>query len=84
MSETSWTPVVAFDRDSADFTHGFEMGRLWEQLHDPEPFVQTIHSCNVEMVMRMVESGELPVREVRVDDSPDETWCYVVAEAAGT
>jgi hypothetical protein len=67
-------PILVFDSNSADFARGVEVGRLWEQIKDPEPFEQTIHSSNIEMVMRMIEATG---REMRVEDSSDDNWCYL-------
>jgi hypothetical protein len=73
-------PVLSFDRDGADdhpFVMGVEVGRLWEQLKDPDGFEQTIHTENVEMVMRMQEATG---RQMRIEDSADEDWCFLYVE----
>lgn len=63
--------ALPFDRDSHDFVMGVECGRLWEQLKTDDAFEQTIHTENVEMVMRMQEATG---RDMRIEDN-DETWC---------
>jgi hypothetical protein len=76
-----YTPALLFDREGTDehpFCMGVEVGRLWEQLKDPAGFEQTIHSENVEMVMRMRESTG---REMRIEDSSDDGWCFLYVEA---
>jgi len=73
--------ALAFDRSGADdhpFVMGVEVGRLWEMLKDPEGFEQTIHSENVEMVMRIQEATG---RDMRIEDHDDE-WCFLIVEPA--
>ena len=74
MSAHGFEPILSLDGRSRDYVLGVEMGRLWEQLKDPEPFEQTIHAENLEIVMRMRETLD---REIRVEDCPDETYCYL-------
>jgi hypothetical protein len=64
---------LEFDTNSAEFVRGVEIGRLWEQIKDPEQFEQTIHSSNIEMVMRIAEATG---REMRVEDI-DDNWCFL-------
>lgn len=52
----SYELVLSLDGYSHDFVMGFEMGRLWEQFRNDEPFEQTIHAQNIEIVMRMAEA----------------------------
>lgn len=72
--------VLSLDGRSTDYVLGVEAGRLWEQLKNPEPFDQTIHAENMEILMRMAESTG---RAMRVEDCPNnETWCFLVVEEA--
>lgn len=67
--------LLSLDGKSSDYVLGVEMGRLWEQLKQPEPFEQTIHAEQVEIVMRMREVVD---REIRVEDSTDEAWVHLL------
>lgn len=64
----AYSPLLPFDSDDPEFTRGFEAGRLWEQLRDPEPFEQTIHASNAEMAIRMCETREREFEAVELDD----------------
>ena len=78
MSEADYELVLAFDADG-EFVRGFEAGRLWEMLKDPEIrddlIGQPLHASNVEMLMRMGESLGLSIAA----ESQDETWIAVSA-----
>lgn len=58
MHRGEFSLALAFDRDTPDFAHGVEVGRLWEQLHaDPyESVEQEVHAANAEMLMRLAEA----------------------------
>jgi hypothetical protein len=61
-----WGLLLPFDTDSEEFARGVEVGRLWEMFkRDEEPFSQTIHATNAEMVLRM---GERLGRSIRTDE----------------
>lgn len=77
MSDEGYELSLSLDGRSEDFVLGVEMGRLWEQLNDPLPFEQTLHAANLEVVMRMMESTERPMR---VEDTSDESWVLLVVD----
>jgi hypothetical protein len=64
MAEASYSLALAFDTDDPEFTRGVEIGRLWEQLRaEPDETVeQQVHATNAEMVLRMGEALDRPVR----------------------
>lgn len=70
---SAFKPVLAFDTDEPGFARGFEAGRIWTLLQeDPDAVVgQPFHAANAEMVLRMVEALDLPLRAEFTDD---ETW----------
>lgn len=76
---TAYGLALAFDSDDPEFARGVEVGRLWEQLKDPEPLEQTIHAGNVEMAVRMAEATG---RRMVVEDSPDPCWVHLRVEGA--
>lgn len=66
---TEWGLLLAFDSDDPEFTRGFEAGRLWEMVKDPDTeWPQLVHAVNAEMVMRMCESEGREFRAGLVDD----------------
>jgi hypothetical protein len=73
----NYSLVLAFDTDDKEFCRGVEIGRLWEMLKQEEGFCQTIHSSNIEMIVRMRESTE---RNMRIVDSDDDNYCFLVVE----
>ncbi len=75
-SDEGHSLLVEFDSDAPEFVRGFEAGRLWEQLKDPDPFGQTIHANNAEMVIRMCEQVQ---RDFSAEEL-DETWIYLKVE----
>lgn len=59
MSEDGWAEyglVLRFDSDEPEFTHGFEVGQIWERLTHEPGFEGPIHAENAEMVMRIAEA----------------------------
>jgi hypothetical protein len=70
MQEHGQSLVLAFDTSGSDFVRGVEVGRLWEQLASDEPVVQQVHASNAEMLLRMAEATERPLRA----DILDDTW----------
>jgi|GraSoiStandDraft_4_1057263.scaffolds.fasta_scaffold1129181_2 hypothetical protein len=66
---SGYTLVLPFDTDDPEFVRGFEVGRLWERMKlTPEPFEETVHSTNAEMVMRMAEAQKRLVSGTELDD----------------
>jgi hypothetical protein len=58
-----WGLLLPFDTEDEQFARGVEVGRLWEMFkHNEEPFEQTIHATNAEMVLRMSERLGRPIR----------------------
>lgn len=57
--------VLPFDTDSPEFARGFELGQIYERLScarqrgQPIELQRTIHSENVEMIMRIAGHFEL-------------------------
>src|SRR4051794_37377219 len=61
--------VLAFDRDTPAFTHGVEIGVLWQRLQtEPLPVVATLHAANAEMALRLADALDLPVRSNELND----------------
>lgn len=75
MSEFNLT--LEFDTNNTEFCRGVEIGRIWEMLKNEDNFTQTIHSSNVEMIMRMMEKTD---RKMVVEDSSDADWCYLIVD----
>lgn len=70
----SFTCVLAFDTDDAEFVRGVELGRLWERLRvDPDPLLEFVHISNAEMVLRVADALGRPV----VGAEHDGTWMTV-------
>jgi hypothetical protein len=60
---------VAFDRATADFARGVEVGMVQQRLcTEPLPVSATMHVTNVEMAMRMAEAHECQVRAEPLSD----------------
>jgi hypothetical protein len=76
---TNYSLLLSLDGQTTSYVQGFEAGRLWEQLKNTEPFEQTIHAANMELVMRMMEKTG---RNIAVEDTTDDTWCHLVVSAA--
>ena len=71
--------ALAFDTSASEFCRGVEVGRLWEILkHSPGPVEELVHASNAEMVLRLSETTERPVRAEELD----ETWLRVTFDAA--
>jgi hypothetical protein len=70
--------LLAFDADG-DFVRGFEAGRLWTQLQDPEEHEtligQALHATNAEMILRMGEALDLEIAA----EPQDETWITITS-----
>ena len=75
----SFTCVLAFDTDDAEFVRGVELGRLWERLcAQPDPLLELVHVSNAEMVLRVAEALGRPV----IGAEHDGTWMTVRFGAA--
>ena len=49
--------MLAFDRDSADFARGVEVGIAFNRLaSEPRPVQLLVHADNAEMVLRLAEA----------------------------
>jgi hypothetical protein len=77
---TEYGLVMAFDSDDPEFVRGFEIGRLYEMAQRcPEPFEQTVHASNTEMVIRV---GEATGRRVSASEIPEtDDWLSVTVAA---
>lgn len=73
----AYSLLLEFDSNSPEFCRGVEVGRIWEMLKNSEGFEQTVHSDNVEMIMRMQEATG---RKMKIDDSTDSNYCYLTVE----
>ena len=67
--------LLSFDTDSAEFTRGFELGRLWALLRaEPDAAVEEYaHASNAEMLLRL---GEATKRHVSSDELGND-WLLV-------
>lgn len=64
------TCLLPFDTDDAEFSRGFEAGRLWALLRTTEDeVVETVHASNAEMILRLGEATGRHVRAVDLDDN---------------
>jgi hypothetical protein len=63
--------LMAFDTDDPEFARGFEVGRLWQQLHaapTAESFEgELVHANNAEMLMRLGEATGRSATAVEID-----------------
>jgi hypothetical protein len=62
--------LLRFDTDSAEFAHGFELGRIWALLRiaPEEPVEEYAHASSAEMLLRMAEATERDVRSEELGD----------------
>lgn len=69
----SFSLILPFDTDNHDFVRGFEAGRIWTLMEEnPDKLPGLIfHANNSEMIMRMIEVRELPLKAQFTDD---EQW----------
>lgn len=74
---SNFSLALEFDTNNSEFCRGVEIGRIWEMLKSDDEFVQTIHTSNVEMIMRMMEQTE---RKMVIEDSYHEDWCYLTVD----
>lgn len=59
-AEGGFTLMLPFDRDSADFARGVEVGMIWARLaSEPPPVRAVAHVDNAEMLLRMGEAWNL-------------------------
>lgn len=76
---SAWVPVMRFDTDEGEFTRGFEAGRVYAQVGallaedvPPDEWCRmmpfTVHSSNVEMMLRIGERYGLNVTSVELGD----------------
>lgn len=74
--------LVSFEDQSESYVHGFEAGKIWEQMcSTPEGYMEfTIHTQNVETIRRMAiaEGWNADFAETEV-----EGWTYVNLEREG-
>lgn len=71
--------ALAFDTNASEFIRGVEVGRLWERLKsEPGPIEEIVHASNAEMILRLSEATERPVRAEELD----ETWLQATFDAA--
>lgn len=68
MESQRYACILAFDTDHPEFVRGAEVGRLWEQLKSNEPVIQEVHASNAEMLFRMAEATDRPLRADELDD----------------
>ena len=70
----SFTCVLAFDTDDAEFVRGVELGRSWERLcAQPAPLLELVHVTSAEMVLRVADALGKPV----IGAEHDGTWMTV-------
>jgi len=66
---------LAFDRDAPEFVQGVEVGVLYERLRSGvRPVESTVHAANAEMVLRLADAFDCPVRSEELGDE----WLAVV------
>jgi hypothetical protein len=69
---------LAFDTDDPEFARGVEAGLLWERARiERDPFEETVHLTNAEMMLRIADALGRPVASTELDD----TWMTVRFEA---
>lgn len=57
MSEQPFELVLPFDRSSADFARGVEVGLAYSRLAvEPRPLSMLVHGDNAEMILRLAEA----------------------------
>jgi hypothetical protein len=73
-----YRPLLLFDTDAWDFVRGFEAGRIWTMMRtDYQTLVgQAFHAVSAEMVMRMIEACDVPLRAEYMPDN--DTWMLFV------
>jgi hypothetical protein len=78
--------LMPFDSDHAEFTRGFEAGRVYDLVGNllatdanPDEWADfmplTVHASNAEMMLRIAESHECHVYSEDVED--DSNWLHV-------
>lgn len=75
----AFEPVLAFARDSEDFVLGFECGRIWVLMEENPDKLEGLvfHAENAEMIMRMVDVKQIPLKAKFTDD---ERWMMLTDE----
>jgi hypothetical protein len=69
VPDGGYSLLVAFDRSSPLFARGVEVGMLWERLCTEQlPVSATVHESNIEMVLRLAEARNCPVRAAELND----------------
>ena len=72
MDDGSYNMLLAFDREGeADepFAMGFECGRMWEIAKaNEDEFSEMVHAENAEMMLRIGEALNRPVRSEDLND----------------
>lgn len=70
-NDRSYSLLVSFPDDSHSFVHGFEAGKLWEQMEsgDVAEIEMTTHVANREVIRRMADhlGWELEVADTLVE-----------------
>lgn len=78
MSKES-TLLMPFLDESSSFVHGFECGKLWNQIEEGETVeLQLIHTENVNQIELMCKSFGV-YHEIKIYD---DTWAYVTVLSA--
>lgn len=73
-----YVQLLPFDTDEPEFVRGMEIGRLWERLkYENNEVVAVIHTTNAEMVIRISEAIERPVKSEELGDG----WMEIIFEA---
>jgi hypothetical protein len=72
----SYSMLLQFDNQGKDFARGFEAGRLWTLLQatPDEPLEATVSAANAEMVLRIAEALDRPVRSDEMGDDWLTVW----------
>ena len=81
MTEHNYGLVLAFDSDDEAFARGVEAGLLYAEVQfmtftRADRMSRTIHANNAEMVLRISEALNIPVRCEELDDE----WLNVIFE----
>lgn len=87
MADAEFGLVLPFDTDDPEFVRGWEAAEVWHDLTTLPGWVaryeRTIHTSNLEMVLRIVERTEWTLRaEAATDDhgTAYDEWTLIVVE----
>lgn len=82
--------VLPFDSDDPEFTRGVEVGIIYAAMRylppEADRYVRTIHTSNLEMVLRMAERAGWSVRPEAAQDEHGiayDEWTMVTLERVG-